>query len=153
MGSKFKPVLLIDSREQLPYSFSRFSDQFSEIRKHRLLCGDYSILGWETKIAMERKSLSDLVSTIIHNRDRFKAELYKLAQYEHAAIVIEASLAQVSSPYSFSEANPKSVVGSLQAFSLLYNVHVVFADNRVLAEAWIANALIKYHAYSNPELP
>ncbi len=147
-----KPILLIDTREQHPYEFTRFGDQFESIQQRKLLCGDYSILGYETKIAFERKSLSDLVSTVIHNRERFVKELKKMAEYEHAAIVIEATALQVASPYSFSEANPKSVIGSLQSFTLYYGVHVVFACNRVQAESHIAGMLTKYFIYNGRDV-
>lgn len=148
-----KPTLIIDSREQLPYGFNRFHDQFKEIRRGKLLCGDYSIHCFETKICVERKSLPDLVNTVIHGRDRFKRELAKMHNYDYAAIVIEASLKDVSSPYGFSQANPKSVVGSLQSFGLVYGVHVIFANDRVHAEAWIADTLLKFYRYHRENQP
>lgn len=149
-----KPVLLIDSREQRPYDFKRYSDRFNgPARKQALLAGDYSLAGHETAIAMERKSLQDLVNTIVHNRDRFKVELAKLSQYQHAAIVIEASMFEVSRPYSFSKANPASVLGSLRSFQLTYGVQVIFANDRVRAEDWIAETLLMYHKYTSQNQP
>lgn len=147
-----KPILIVDSREQKPYEFVRFSDQFEEVRRGKLLAADYSIATFETKVGIERKSLSDLVSTIIHGRDRFKTELAKLSQYEFAAVVIEASLKQVSSPYSFSGANPSSVVGSIQSFSMVYGVHFVYADDRVHAEGMVAGLLLKFWRYNSPDI-
>jgi ERCC4-type nuclease len=148
-----KPTLLYDTREQLPYEFTRFSDQFAAIEKRKLLCGDYSILGWETQICFERKSIQDLVSTVIHGKERFGKELAKLREYEHAAIVIEASYQQVASPYTFSDANPKSVIGLLQSHQLRYGVHVIFAGTRVHAEAHIAGMLLKWFIYNSKTVP
>lgn len=153
MPFEAKPKLLVDSREQLPYEFKRFGDQFAAIERRKLLAGDYSIHGFETKVAVERKSLPDLVQTIIRDRQRFKAELAKLMQYDFAAVVIEASLKQVSSPYAFSQANPLSVVGSIQSFSMVYGVHFIFADDRVNAEAQVAGLLLKFWKYNHPETP
>lgn len=143
-----KPVLIIDTREKLPYKFERFNDQFEHIITGTLKSGDYSIEGFKDKVAIERKSLGDLVNTVIHGRKRFVNELIRLSTYDYAAIVVEASLKEVASPYSFSQANPSSVVGSLQSFSLLYGVHVIFAGDRVQAEAWIAGTLLKIWKYA-----
>lgn len=142
-----KPVLIIDTREQLPYQFKAFEDQFEHTIRGTLKAGDYSLEGYQGRIAVERKSLGDLVNTIVHGRERFKRELTKLSAMDYAAIVVEASLKEVSSPYSFSQAKPQSVVGSLQSFSLLYGVHIVFANDRHNAESWIANTLLKFYRY------
>lgn len=148
MASAPKPILLIDTREQKPYTFDRYKDQFARVESRKLLAGDYSLLTYETKLAVERKSLEDLVNTVIHGRERFREELRKLTFYDHASLVIEATAAQVNSPYSFSKANPASVIGSLQAFSVLYGVHVHFAGNRENAENWVAGLLLKFHKYT-----
>jgi ERCC4-type nuclease len=121
----------------------RFKDQFKAIERRTLKTGDYSIEGYTEKVTIERKSLSDLVSTVIHNRGRFIRELSRMQTYGYAAIVIEASLTDVGRPYPFSQANPRAVLGSLQSFALIYGVHIVFADDRVHAEQWVADTLFK----------
>lgn len=143
-----KPTLIIDTREQQPYEFSRFYDQFNSIERRTLKTGDYSLDGYTSRIAIERKSLSDCVNTLIHSWDRFKKELERMTTFEHAAIVIEANLKQVGTPYAFSAANPNSVIGRLQSIGLLYGVHVIYADNRIDAESYVANLLLKFHRYS-----
>ncbi len=55
-----KPTLIIDSLEQRPYSFRRFSKWFAEIERRKLTVGDYSIAELEDRVAVERKSLQDL---------------------------------------------------------------------------------------------
>ena len=72
--------ILIDTREQNDYSFS------VPVVRRKLEAGDYSVEGLETRVAVERKSLSDFVSTVIHARKRFHAELRKLADYEFACV-------------------------------------------------------------------
>src|SRR5690348_10731889 len=81
-------VLLIDTREQKPYAFPR------AIRR-ALPARDYSVLGLEGRIGLERKSLPDLLSVIGQARERFERELARLGQMQFPALIVEASLAEV----------------------------------------------------------
>jgi hypothetical protein len=56
-----RAVLLVDTREQNPFHFSRFEGWFTGIEKKALQLGDYSVAGLEEVCAVERKDLSDLV--------------------------------------------------------------------------------------------
>ena len=47
--------------------------------RRALPAGDYSVAGLEGVVAVERKTLDDFVSTVIHSRARFREELRKLA--------------------------------------------------------------------------
>lgn len=127
-----KPVLLIDTREQYPLDFKRHSDRFQHIITQTLKEGDYSVYvpGDSRKIAFERKSLGDLVGTLIGGRERFKRECERLLAYDYAALLIEASFREVSSPYGFSRVNPASILGSLQSISLQFGIDVIFAGDR-----------------------
>ena len=125
-----KPTLLIDTREQQPLDFERYSSRFEHILRASLKEGDYSVFmpGDRRKIAFERKSLGDLVGTIIRGRDRFKRELERLKPYDYSAIIIEASHREVASPYSFSRVHPSSILGSLQSMQLQYGIDMIFAE-------------------------
>ena len=61
--------ILIDSREQNPYSFSGFD---VEPITTALPSGDYSLPGFTDRVAVERKELNDLLGCLTHDRDRFK---------------------------------------------------------------------------------
>src|SRR5260370_26544271 len=54
------PVLLVDTREQHPLDFSRFTGWFVGIERKALKLGDYSIAGLEGLCVVERKDLSGL---------------------------------------------------------------------------------------------
>jgi hypothetical protein len=43
-----KPVIVIDTREQNPFSFGRFSAWFSAVEKRSLRIGDYAVGEWKT---------------------------------------------------------------------------------------------------------
>ena len=68
--------IVIDSREQEPYTFA------CEVVKAKLDAGDYSVVGFEQRVAVERKSLRDFVGTVIHDYERFDRELEKLSAME-----------------------------------------------------------------------
>ena len=64
--------IVVDSRKQEPYSFD--PKRFVVVRK-ALPAGDYSLVGWEERVAVERKSLTDFVQTIIRSRRRLVGHL------------------------------------------------------------------------------
>ncbi len=64
---------------------------------HAVGLADYSILGLERHIQIERKSLSDLFGTIGTRRDRFEAEIKRLHEDCKAAyVIIEAGWPDIS---------------------------------------------------------
>ena len=46
-------------------------------------------------MAVERKSLEDVVSTVIRSRKRFTRALRRLSEYDAACVVVEADLQDV----------------------------------------------------------
>lgn len=136
------PAIIIDTREQKPYRFP------SSITKS-LKTGDYSIDGLEDKVTVERKTKMDAYGTFGKGRQRFMKELQRLAGFDYSAIVIESSLTEFLNPPQYSEMNPKSAIGSVLAWSVKYNIHVFFTDNRIMGNALTAKILEKYWKYSN----
>lgn len=131
-------VVVVDTREQLPYEFSR------QIRK-ALPAGDYSIEGYESKIAIERKTKQDAYSTIGQGRKRFEKELDKLKEYDYSAIVLECSMEDFLIQPSHSKLNPRSAINSLIAWSIRYSIHIFFAGNRILSQTLTTRILEKYY--------
>lgn len=122
----------IDTREQLPYDFTGLSADAKHknrplsipTQRTTLSAGDYSIVGMETRIAVERKSLADLYSTIGQGLERFRAEHERLATYDHAVVIIEASLDTViSHPPKQSRLDPKTIVRIANKWPIRYGVH------------------------------
>lgn len=129
-----KPVLFIDTREQRPLPFSLYKERFQYIVSATLSAGDYSAFGFEDGgLAFERKSLVDLTGSLTHGRARFIRELERLAEYRYAAIIVEASFNEVSGPYKHCKADASSIIGSLQAFQVRYDIDVIFACTRTMA--------------------
>jgi len=122
-----EPVrVIIDTREQLPYSFS---DRVVAVR-FPLAAGDYSVEGLEHVLAVERKSLDDFVSSVIRDRPRFRRELEKLRDYRAACVVVEADLSDVFGHCYHSGVHPNAVVGAAISIIVDYGVPVFFCSDR-----------------------
>ena len=81
-------TIIVDSREQKPL-------WKKGIEIAGLKIGDYSIKGYEDKIAIERKSLGDLFGTLGKGNKRFKKELERARKLEYFAIIIDGTFRQV----------------------------------------------------------
>jgi DNA excision repair protein ERCC-4 len=101
-----------------------------------LTVGDYSIRGMETLIAVERKSLPDLLQSLTRERDRFERELLKTRGYNHFFVLIEANAPDVLAgrfgQYG-SRINAKSIWESIAAFSNRYAPFLFCGDRRTAA--------------------
>lgn len=133
-------VIVIDSREQQPY-------EFTGAVVGCLASGDYSIVGYENRVAIERKSLADAYGSLGRGRERFERELQRLAKLDYAAIVIESTLEEFLTSPAFSQMNPKAAVNSILAWSVKYRVCVFFAGSRPLAKALTYRLLEKFLRY------
>ena len=144
-----KPVVLIDTREKFPFDFSRFSNWIAKQKKQKLNVGDYSIEGMEDLIVMERKSLSDLITTLIQQRNRFFRLCEKMTQYRWRALFVEASYEDIKSPYGeYTKAHPNAVSGTLDALEAKYGIPVIYTSRyQELAEEKAASWLSKHFTY------
>ena len=130
--------IICDTREQLPL-------EIPDMERATLSTGDYSIEGHhEAGIVLERKSLSDLCGVIGNGRERFERELERLAKFDRAAIVIEASMSDALRGTGYSKVSPRAVMGSLLTWWVRYGVPPIFCDNRLNAAATVRKILTKY---------
>lgn len=147
-----KPVVIIDSREQTPFSFAQFSNWIASTEVKALPTADYSVQGMQDLIALERKSLADAVGSVLQNRERFLRECERLANYKHKAILIEASFTDMKTPYRFTQdvrAHPNGVVGTLDAIEARYGIPIIYTStDRALAEERAASWLSKHFTYT-----
>ena len=118
-----------------------------ETERAALPAGDYSLRNFEDTVSIERKELNDLIACLMNgNRDRFERELTKLRSYELAAVVVEASLEDVSKGRYRSEMKPHAALQSIFAFQVRYRVPFMFCGNRASAEYVTHSLLEKYFA-------
>jgi DNA excision repair protein ERCC-4 len=129
-SNRARATIVIDTREGEPYSFD---PRLAGAVRRALAAGDYSLAGLEDQVAVERKTLDDFVSTVIHRRRRFREELRKLSRYRAACVVVEAELLDVLGKRYRSEARPEAVIGATLSILLDYGVPVAFCGNRQAA--------------------
>lgn len=151
--------IVVDSNESAPFQFSgiksrkdvsktlviecvrkplwSFEPREIEIKgeSHRVGFADYSIEGYESKVAIERKSIPDLFATLGSRRDRFEAEVCRIGQdAEFAAVVIEGDWNQILT-WKGHGPSPHSVHGTITAWQQRYRgTHWMLCPTRAFAE-------------------
>lgn len=148
-------TLIIDRREKHPYRFLglRADAKFKNVPLAIptafgfLKSGDYSILGFEDRVAIERKSVVDLYSTLGQHRDRFQREHERMAALDFAAVVIEGSWDRVlNHPPEWSRLLPKTVYRTALAWQIRYGVHWIPCEDRRMGEVTTFRLLEKWWA-------
>ena len=147
-------TIAYDTREQLPFSFADIridrKKAFVMTQRRTLPTGDYSIIGYEENVCVERKSLADLYQTLGKGRERFLRELERMQTMDYSAVVIEASWQQISSPadddpFWHSKMHPNSIIGTIVAYASQFpKTRWKAAGNRHNAETITFRLLLNY---------
>lgn len=124
--------LVVDSREQSPFPFTGYD---CEIVPGSLTTGDYSLAGLEGHIAIERKSLADLIGCLTSGRERFERELARGRGMSVFAVVVESSWEDLAAGRYRSRMEPAAAVASVLSMSMRYRVSFHFCGSRGQAEA------------------
>lgn len=142
-----RAVVLVDTREQTPFDFSRFSGWFARVEKRALKVGDYTVEGLEDICAVERKDLPDLIHSLTVDRPAFINRLRVMSCFPHRLLVISAPLSEVKSPYAHSNVNPNRILQSLIAVLAGLNVPFLCTETHELGEEVVASYLYQIHLY------
>ena len=121
---------MVDAHERYPYTFSA---QQVRTSRRALDAGDYAIcVDGRVVAAVERKALSDLVSSATSGTLRFA--LTALAALPRAAVIVEERYSQI---FAQPQVRPSVVADAVAELQVRWpSVPIVFADNRKLAEEW-----------------
>jgi len=139
--------IVVDAHERYPYKFD--GQQVRTVRRG-LPCGDYAVNFDERLVAtVERKSLADLVSSLISGRLRFA--LGELSGLPRAAVVVEDRYSQV---FALERVRPALVADGLAELQVRWpTIPIVFCETRKLAEEWTYRYLAAAHTWAASELP
>jgi hypothetical protein len=137
--------IIVDSHEQYPY---KFPGERVRCTRRALPCGDYGLeVQGRLVAAVERKSLADLVSSLIGGKLRFA--IADLAALPRAAVVVEDRYSQV---FQLERVRPALVADGLAELQVRWpEVPIVFCETRSLAEEWIYRYLAAAHAWATTE--
>ena len=135
--------LAVDNREQNPWTFE---DIYIGAGKDRRLLeievvpttiksGDYSIVGMEHLVAIERKSKEDLFGTIGRGRDRLVRGLARLTDLKWAAVIVESEWFDcMKNPPERSEMSVSAIDGSINAWTQRFpGVHWFWRPGRYVS--------------------
>ena len=153
------PVVIIqDTREPEDYTFGQLT-KIKRVYREKLDFGDYTTYKLKNLIVIERKAKTDLFGTLGKGRERFLRELdrAKEAGVKFFYIVIEASLKSVyqgNNIYRGGKKIPTKVSGSNIVSQLVsfiethpLNIIPIFADDKLVAQVFIRDVLVKGEDY------
>ena len=144
--------IIVDTREKEPYTFY---GEDVEIHYDKLDTADYTLVGLENKLAVERKkSVSEISQNLISAR--FTKELKRMTQIPHSFIVCEFSLQQLIDFPVGANLPPKvfkkiKITGRFllrrmcEVMRDFTNVKVLFCDNRYLGEEMTLSILKRFY--------
>jgi ERCC4-type nuclease len=122
-------TIAIDTREQHPFDFAGHRTERATLRT-----GDYSILGMEKLVCVERKSKVDLFGSVTRGRERFERELGRMKRMPRACIVVECSMDEVRKGIDTSKVQPLQVINTAIAWAGRYRIPWFFLHDRAEAE-------------------
>lgn len=145
-------IFIQDSREKLPFNFVSFG--YEQIIT-KLQAGDYSLKGFETKLAIERKkNLGELYTNLVKKYKIFVKELKLLSKYELAQIIIECPMSDlfsfpvnsgiIKSKWPSLKANQKYLMKQVERVTAEFNIPVVFCNSRIEAQLHVINLFQNY---------
>lgn len=127
---------LTDTREQWPLCLDPLRSEVAT-----LTTGDYSVKGLENIVAIERKSLPDLLGCIGQHRERFDREVQRLLAYPVRALVVESEWHIIEAAKWQSKITASQAVGSLLGW-IASGLPVVMATDHERAGRFVARLLV-----------
>ena len=135
-------VLVQDTREQFGYSY-----HFSHLCVvDTLQTGDYSVAGLQDMVAVERKSLPDLLQSLTRGRERFEKELARARSFHRFWVIVETDPRTIlrGDFEDKSLADPRSIWESVMALSVRFCPFLFGGNDRATCAAMVESLLVKY---------
>lgn len=147
-----KLTIIVDSREQEnQHIINYFDSKKIPYKVRKIDTGDYSAMiddrTLEYQCVIEKKnSLDEIVGNLVNSRDRFEREFLRAkANGTKVFLVIEnASWNDVFLGNYRSKYPPKSLLGSLLAWQVRFNVTIVFCEKQNTAK--LVHGILYYYA-------
>lgn len=170
--------IAIDNKETLPYRFTGFTACHQDAQRYRdktkkqtikkatglplyvlwktchLRTGDYSIVGMEKLVTIERKTLTDFYGSLGgkggERRSRLAREHERMSKMVFAAVIIEANWTEIfASAPEYSKLTPRSVHRTMCSWQQRYGVPWLAMADRRLAEITTFRILEKFWREQN----
>lgn len=118
-------ALALDTREQLV----GFIPRAIPVVVGKLPAGDLSVPGFEDRVAIDRKQIGDFIGCVTRDSERFTRLLRKMAELDFAAIVVEATVADVRARKYRPKVTPGFVLGAAAYITAKYGIPVYFCGS------------------------
>ncbi len=134
-------IIVIDSNEQNPLKFGKIPTVTKKLDS-----GDYSILGMEYSVCIERKSQSDFYGSIVGDgRERLYLMFDRTRGYGFKAFIIECEESEILTPeLTRSRIKPSSVYATIASWEVKHGYHFYYGNRRACAVK-VVNWLINYY--------
>ena len=128
-------TLIVDTREPWPHPWQRWLPAQVQLDRATLDTGDFALAGLPDAAIVERKSVSDFLSCLTSNRERFERELARSRHVGRFVVIVEGTLLEcIHNCGGLSEA---SLLGTVAAWSRRYCPIIFAGSERYAAElAW-----------------
>ena len=127
---------VIDSREWNPLPLSPLK---TIVKK--LDVADYSAVGFENKIAIEKKSLDDLCACVGRERARFDRMVKRLLDYEYRAIVVTDDWSKIDLKQYYGKLTPTQIYSAIMAWAMTAQVPIMFMGSHQRAGLAVARMI------------
>jgi ERCC4-type nuclease len=132
-------VIVVDTREQYPL-FDPIPKGLAVIRD-TVKIGDYTIMGLETKVAIERKCESDFFSYIGSERIKTTKKLEAMSNMYFSALVIQVDEYDLYNPSIPTKLTHEHVRGFLKCIRVKYGIHYYMNEDREMLERYVLDSL------------
>jgi DNA excision repair protein ERCC-4 len=141
MATESQIILVQDTREQNGYGPLFQTPHVVGT----LTAGDYSVLGLEELISIERKSFQDLLGSLTGGRERFESEMKRARHFHRFFILVEAPITAlvVDDFGKLSRAHPRSIWGTICTWSTRYHPFI-FGNDRATSARLCEGILYAY---------
>lgn len=141
-------ILKIDTNEQLPLfgDIRKLPKGLMIVRDH-LITGDYSVVGYEDKVCIERKMQGDFES-FIGSESRLTAEkLERMSKMFWSGLVVEAYEDDLYELPISEYMTREKVRNRLASIRVHYGVHVLINPDRRYIERFVLDHLMRAYKY------
>ena len=149
MNNSYDFKIIIDTREQKPWTFASYSTE-----NKKLDTGDYSVEGLENILCIERKqSSSEFANNIVESR--FKDVIERMSSIKYSFLLLEFDLEDLLNypigstvprkMWNKIKISPAFLIKNILEFQINNNIIVYFCGNSQNAEKLAEHILKKIH--------
>ena len=149
-------TVIKDTREQDGYTFEKFNGRYASCNGmvvRKLDTGDYSLVGLEDKVCIERKGrVSELAINLGKDKYRFMREIERMKEFPFRFLILEFSLEDVmdfpersdipEEKWDSIKVTNKYMLKMLIEFQMYDNIHVIFCGSKKNAKL-VVNSILK----------